>query len=42
LRYWLVPDRVQMDTTIGAQARFGGGVRWYTIGVRVLSPAFLP
>ncbi len=42
LRYWLVPDRVQLDTTVGAQTRFGGGVRWFTIGVRVLSPAFLP
>ena len=42
LRYWLIPDRVQIDTTLGAQTRFGSGGRWFTIGVRVLSPAFLP
>ena len=42
LRYWLIPDRVQIDTTVGAQTRFGSGGRWFTIGVRVLSPAFLP
>jgi hypothetical protein len=42
LRFWLIPDRLQLDTTVGAQTRFGGGERWFTIGVRVLSPAFLP
>jgi len=42
LRYWLVPDRVQMDTTYGTQARWGTQQRWITIGVRLLWPPFLP
>lgn len=42
LRYWLVPDRVQIDTTIGTRLRAGSAERWFTFGVRLLSPAFLP
>ncbi len=42
LRYWLVPDRVQVDTTVGSRVQPGHGERWFTIGVRLLSPAFLP
>ncbi len=42
LRYWLVPDRVQLDTTVGTRVRAGSQERWFTIGVRLLSPAFLP
>jgi hypothetical protein len=42
LRYWLVPDKVQIDTTVGTRVRAGHGERWFTIGVRLLSPAFLP
>ncbi len=42
LRYWLVPDRVQLDTTVGSRVRAGSQERWFTIGVRLLSPAFLP
>ncbi|QNP47784.1 hypothetical protein [Diaphorobacter aerolatus] len=41
VRYWLVPERVQVDTTYGN--RFGGGGdRWISVGLRLLSPAFLP
>ena len=46
LRFWVVPDRVQIDTTYGN--RFGNSVngsaqaRWFSIGLRLLSPAFLP
>jgi hypothetical protein len=42
LRIWLVPNRVQIDTTYGNQ--FGGSDerRWFSVGVRLLSPAFLP
>ncbi|MDR2015100.1 MAG: hypothetical protein LBP99_05705 [Azoarcus sp.] len=41
-RHWLVPDRVQIDTTYGN--RFGSSTegRWFSIGLRLLSPAFLP
>ncbi|MBN9573671.1 hypothetical protein [Alicycliphilus denitrificans] len=40
LRYWLVPDRVQIDTTYGN--RSNGGERWFSIGLRLLSVPFLP
>lgn len=40
VRYWVVPNRVQVDTTYGN--RFGGGERWISVGLRLLSPAFLP
>jgi hypothetical protein len=41
LRYWLVKDRVQMDATYGD--RFGSqGSHWVSIGLRLLTPAFLP
>lgn len=42
LRYWLVPDRVQIDTTYGNRI---GGIseeRWFSIGLRLLSLPFLP
>jgi hypothetical protein len=42
-RYWLKQDRIQVDTTYGN--RFGSGnteERWFSIGLRLLSPAFLP
>lgn len=45
LRIWLVPDRVQIDTTVGnrtGQAPGQGAERWFSVGVRLLSPAFLP
>ena len=40
VRYWVVPDRVQVDMTYGN--RLGGGERWISVGLRLLSPAFLP
>ena len=41
VRYWIIPNRVQVDTTYGN--RFGGGgERWISVGLRLLSPAFLP
>ena len=41
LRHWLVPERVQVDATYGN--RFGGeGGHWVSIGLRLLSPPFLP
>ena len=41
LRFWLLPQRLQIDTTLGGQAG-GGDVRWVSVGFRLLSPAFLP
>ena len=41
LRYWLVPDRVQIDATYGN--RIGeGSQRWFSVGLRLLSLPFLP
>ncbi len=42
LRYWIVPNRVQVDTTAGN--RFGSDTseRWISIGLRMLTDAFLP
>ncbi len=42
VRYWIVPNRVQIDATLGN--RFGSRTdeRWFSIGLRLLSPAFLP
>ena len=43
VRYWVVPDRVQIDTTLGT--RFESPVsanRWISVGLRLLSPPFLP
>lgn len=42
LRYWLVPGRVQIDATTGDRWGSSHGAHWFSIGVRLLSPAFLP
>lgn len=45
LRFWVIPDRVQVDTTYGnrfGSAGSGGQARWFSIGLRLLTPAFLP
>ncbi len=39
VRHWLIPDRLQIDTTFGNRA--GGGnreERWFSVGLRVLAP----
>ena len=42
VRHWIVPNRVQIDATYGN--RFGSATdeRWFSIGLRLISPAFLP
>lgn len=40
LRHWLVPEQIQVDLTYGD--RNGGGERWLSIGLRLLSAPFLP
>ncbi|PLP97931.1 hypothetical protein CYJ10_24335 [Cupriavidus pauculus] len=42
LRFWIVRDRVQLDTTYGNVFGRRTGERFITIGLRLLSPAFLP
>jgi len=41
LRHWLVPDRVQIDVTYGNRAGSGTQDRWISLGLRLLTPAFL-
>jgi hypothetical protein len=41
VRVWLVPNRVQIDATVGTLAGDWGGSRWLSIGMRLLSPPFL-
>lgn len=42
LRWWLVPDRVQLDATYGQEMRSSNAQRWITLGLRIMTPAFLP
>ena len=42
VRYWVVPDRVQIDTTYGSRLGGNQDERWFSVGLRLLSPAFLP
>jgi len=41
IRFWVVPGRFQIDATRGAQSGDYGGSKWWTVGVRLISPAFL-
>lgn len=42
VRHWIVPNRVQIDATYGNRFGVSSDERWFSIGVRLLSPAFLP
>ena len=42
LRYWLIPARVQLDTTYGSRWDQHGDSSWISLGLRFLSPAWLP
>ncbi len=42
LRWWVIPERLQIDATTGGRVQPGVPGRWVTLGVRLLSPAFLP
>ncbi|MCW5624836.1 MAG: hypothetical protein KIT73_08990 [Burkholderiales bacterium] len=39
-RWWLVPDRVQIDATYGWQWNGGDRTEWITVGLRLISPTF--
>jgi len=41
LRLWLLPQRMQLDATYG-NTLHGRGGRWFSVGLRLLSPPFLP
>lgn len=43
-RWWVVPDRLQLDATVGNRLDnpWLPNQRWFTIGIRVISPPFLP
>ncbi|MNR83535.1 hypothetical protein D3C72_143150 [compost metagenome] len=42
LRHWLVPNRIQIDTTYGNRYGSDSSQRWFSIGLRLLSLPFLP
>lgn len=42
VRYWVVPNRVQVDATYGNRFGSGSDQRWFSLGLRLLTPAFLP
>jgi hypothetical protein len=41
VRTWVIPNRWQIDTTFGAQSGNIGASRWWTIGIRLITPPFL-
>lgn len=42
LRYWILQDHIQIDTTYGNRLNNGISEQWFTVGLRLISPAFLP
>ncbi len=42
LRWWLLPERLQLDVTGGARLGERMDGRWMSLGLRVLTDAFLP
>jgi hypothetical protein len=40
IRVWVVPGRFQIDATHGARSGDPGATRWWTIGVRMITPPF--
>ncbi len=41
LRFWIVPNHVQVDTTYGSQFGDKPDSRWFSVGLRLLSLPFL-
>lgn len=42
VRQWLLRDRVQVDATWGDRLNPGASERWFSLGLRLLTPVFLP
>jgi hypothetical protein len=41
-RWWVITDRVQIDATVGNRLGTANGERWFSIGLRLLSPRWMP
>ena len=41
VRHWIIPDRVQLDATYGNRAGERAEDRWFSVGLRLLTPSFL-
>ena len=42
LRYWVIPSRVQVDATYGNRLVSDSRERWFSLGLRLLSPPWFP
>ena len=42
IRYWIIPNHVQIDTTYGNRFANNTEERWFSVGLRLLSNPFLP
>lgn len=42
VRYWVVPNHVQIDTTYGDRLNNTSDERWFSVGLRLLSNPFIP
>jgi hypothetical protein len=42
IRQWIVQDHIQIDATYGNRFINGTDEHWFTVGLRLISPAFLP
>ena len=40
VRFWVVPQRFQIDTTYGDRLGGTGAKQWFSIGLRLISPSF--
>ncbi len=40
LRYWIIPDRLQVDSTYGFQWNGANRTEWFTVGFRIISGKF--
>jgi len=40
LRYWLLPNRLQLDGSYGFQLNGGNRAEWFTLGFRWITPVF--
>lgn len=41
LRHWIVPERVQVDATVGNRFGMEGEERWFSLGLRLISPRLM-
>lgn len=41
IRVWVIPQRWQVDTTVGAHLGAGHAGTWVSVGIRLLTPPFL-